>query len=346
MISEKEKITNIIKLSQNENPFGASPLALKAIEENYSEIYRYPNIINETLRNKLAEKYNKLPENIVISAGSVDLVDIIIKAFVGFDDNLVTSNLTFVAYALLAKIHKRECKFAGLLNYTISCDNIFSLCDEKTRVVFIANPNNPTGTMIPGNSLKEFLKTLPSRIFVIIDEAYAEYVTDRSYPDSFELQKTFPNLIILRTFSKIYGLAGMRIGYAIAHPDIIQSLIQHRTPFSINNLANLAASAALDDTDFTRECAIVNQRERNFLYNELKNLGFEAVPSNGNFIFIDCPTVDEKSTILTSLKKEGILARDLELFGTKTGFRISIGRPENNRYLIKCLKQILLYSKK
>ncbi len=342
MISEKEKITTIIKLSQNENPFGVSPLALKAIADNYHEIYRYPDIIQETLRSKLAHKYNKLPENIVISAGSADLVDLIIKAFVGFNENIVTSHLTFVVYGLLAKIHKRQCKRADLVNYTISCDNIISLCDEKTRVVFIANPNNPTGTMISDNSLRELLQTLPSKIFVAIDEAYAEYVTDKSYPNSFDLQKTYPNLIILRTFSKIYGLAGMRIGYAIAHPDIIHSLMQNRTPFSINSLANLAASAALDDTEFIRECAIINQRERTFLYDEITNLGFNAVPSNGNFIFIDFQTVEKKTTILTSLKKEGILARDLELFGTKTGLRISVGHPEDNRYLIKCLKQIML----
>lgn len=342
MIPDKNKVASIIKLSQNENAFGASPLALKAIAEHYPSIYRYPELIPKALTSKLTQKYKCMPDNIVMAGGSVELIDLIFKAFVGIDENFVTAQITFVAYFLLAKVHRRECRRAELVDYTLDINNIIALCDKKTKVVFVANPNNPTGTIISHDALHTLLQTLPRDILVVIDEAYAEYVTDTVYPDSFELQKTFPNLIILRTFSKIYGLAGLRIGYAIAHPERIQSLHQHRTPFSVNRLSVIAASAALDDTEFIQECALLNEKERNFLYHELKNMGLNTVPSHGNFIFVDCGTAEERLRIQSSLKNDGILVRDLTLFGAETGLRISVGRPEENQYLVKSLRKMSL----
>ncbi|MHC4582710.1 MAG: pyridoxal phosphate-dependent aminotransferase, partial [Planctomycetota bacterium] len=212
VILEKETVDRMIKLSQNENPFGASPRALKAIADNYRSVYRYPDVKHDELKDRLARKFNVSPDHIVVAAGAVAVVDLAIKALVGFDDNVVTAEKTFVAYKLLAGINRRECKSAPLAGNTISLDNVGSLCDGKTRVLFIANPNNPTGTILPHAEVSEFLKALPRRIVVVLDEAYAEYVTDSAYPDSFQLQKEFENLVILRTFSKIYGLAGLRIG--------------------------------------------------------------------------------------------------------------------------------------
>lgn len=342
MILEKERIASMIKLSQNENPFGASPLALKAIAENYSSVQRYPEIVHEALKCKLAQKYDTSSDRVVISAGSIEIVDMAIKAFVGFDENIVTAETTFVAYGLLSKINGRACRGAKLVDNTIDIGNMISLCDDKTKVLFIANPNNPTGTIISHDSLNKLLETLPPHIFVVIDEAYAEYVNDTTYPDSFELQKRFPNLIILRTFSKIYGLAGLRIGYAIAHPDIIQSLGQSRTPFSVNRLANAAALAALDDTEFVKECVSINEEERTFLYDELKSMGFKVIPSQGNFIFVDFDNSAEKEEVYNLLKNAGVLVRRLELFGAEMGLRISVGRPEENQHLVKSLKQAKL----
>lgn len=332
----------MIKLSQNENPFGASPLALKAIADNCQSISRYPDIVHEALVNKLAQKYSSLPENIVLAAGSTDLVELIIKAFVGVDENIVTSDITFVAYELLARVHKRELRRAKLVDHTTSVGNVISLCNENTKVVFIANPNNPTGTILSHASMSEFLQTLAPNILVVLDEAYAEYVTDPAYPDSSELQRRFPNLIILRTFSKIYGLAGLRIGYAIAHSDITESLLSHRTPFSVNRLAAPAALAALDDTDFIEKCAAINEKERTFLYHELENIGLHTVASQGNFVFVELRTVEEKRQVYDALKNDGILARDLKPFGTEMGLRISVGRPEENQHLIERLKQLSL----
>ena len=336
--SDKERIARMIKLSQNENPFGVSPMALEAIADSYHSVYRYPDNGHEGLRGKLAGKYDVSPDNIVIGAGSVAIVDLAIKTFAGSDENVVTSHGTFVAYNLLAEINRRECRRAKLTDNTFSPDNVISLCDDKTRVMFVANPNNPTGTILSHTALSELLAALPPRIFVVVDEAYAEYVKDESYPDSFELQKRFKNLIILRTFSKIYGLAGLRIGYAIAHPDITRLLGKNRTPFSVNRLAATAASAAIDDTEFAKKCAAINHRERATLCRELKGMGLNAVPSHGNFVFLECSDQKEKESIYKLLEADGIIVRDLGAFGIETGLRISVGRPEENLRLVNSLK--------
>jgi histidinol-phosphate aminotransferase len=338
--TEKEKAVEIIKLSQNENPFGASPKALKAIEDFYRSVFRYPDVFYNELKQKLSIKHNVSPENIIMSAGSVALMDMSIKSFVEFDQNVITSEKTFVAYELLAKINRRECRCAELVENTISLNSFLSLCDDKTRLMFIANPNNPTGTIIDHDDFKEFLDKVPSNVMVVSDEAYSEYVTDPTYPDSLQLQKTYKNLIIFHTFSKIYGLAGLRIGYAIAAPDVAQQLELCRTPFSVNSLASAAASAALDDTEYIQECISINEKERAFLYNELVNLGFKVTPSQGNFILVEFDKPDERDKIYTLLEGEGILVRKLEPFGIDLGLRISVGRPKDNQHLVKILKLI------
>jgi histidinol-phosphate aminotransferase len=244
-----------------------------------------------------------------------------------------------VAYGTLSKINRRECRFAKLVDNIVSLDNILTLCDDKTKLLFIANPNNPTGTIISHHPFSKFLEKLPSTLIVGIDEAYVDYVNDPSYPDSFELRKHFPNLVILRTFSKVYGLAGLRIGYAVAHADVIKALEQSRTPFSVISLAAIGALAALDDTEYIRECITINEKERDSLYNELTGLGFNVTPSQANFLMMEFDDNDDKEDVYNLLVKSGILVRRLEPFGVEMGLRIGIGRPEDNRILIEILKQ-------
>ncbi|UCH85258.1 MAG: aminotransferase class I/II-fold pyridoxal phosphate-dependent enzyme, partial [Candidatus Latescibacterota bacterium] len=202
------------------------------------------------------------------------------------------------------------------------------------------NPNNPTGTIFSHAQLSKFLNDLPRHIVVVLDEAYAEYVTDSAYPDSLQLQKEFENLVILRTFSKIYGLAGLRIGYGIAHPDIIRSLRNSYTQFSVNRLASAAALAALDDAEFVEECADINERERTILCKELKRMGFDVTPSQGNFLMVEFAETGEMEKIFETLKDAGIAVRPLGPFGVEKGLRISVGRPEENKKLIGCLKEV------
>ena len=341
MKSPQGKTDKIVKLSQNENPFGASPLALKALEKNFHSVNRYPGLIHEDLRIKLAEKHNIATDNIVVSAGSVEVMDMAIKAFVGFDKNVVTSEKTFVAYKLLTKIHKRECRLAKLVNNTVNVGNIISMCDDKTMLIFIANPNNPTGTIITHDSLHKLLKAIPSQVIVVIDEAYIEYVNDTSYPHSLELQKIYPNLIILRTFSKIYGLAGLRIGYGITHTDVRAKLIKHKTPFSISSLSNVAAIASLDDEEFVEKSISVNEKERAFLQDAFTNMGLNVTPSQSNFLCLEFDNLYEKEEIHKLLGNVGIIIRDLEPFGIENGLRTSVGRPDENIKLVNCLSDFV-----
>lgn len=331
--------SRVIKLSQNENAFGAPPKALRAIEKHYYDVFRYPDVLHHELRQKLANKHCVTPDNIIVSAGSIELIDISIKTFVKGDENIVAPEVTFEGYKYLAKANGRPCKLAALTGNTIDLRNMLSCCDESTRIIFMANPNNPTGTLVTHNDMQDFLETLDSDIYVVSDEAYAEYVTDEDYPNSIELQKIFPNLIILHTFSKIYGIAGLRIGYAIAHPNIIQALMQHRTPFSVNSLAMAAALAALDDSEYIAQCVAVNAEERMYLYSELKSMGFAAIEPKGNFIFIEFGGTDEKDKVCDLLRDEGVLIRTLKPFGAENGLRITVGRPEDNRFLVSVLRR-------
>jgi len=335
-----ENISGIIKLSQNENPFGPSPRAVQALSKHHDTIFRYPPLFHQDLAEKLAGRFERQPENITLSAGSVELVDVIIKSFVGEGENVVTSDVTFVAYPLLSKILGRECRRAPMVNFTNSPSDLAEACDERTKVVFIANPNNPTGTIISHSQLEAFLGAVPATTKVVIDDAYAEYVTDATYPDSLALQEKFDNLIVLRTFSKIYGLAGLRIGYAISSPDVIQVLRAHRTPFTVTRLAAVAASAAMDDSDYTGECAGVNDRERALLFEKFRDMGLTTVPTHGNFMYVEFSDADEKLRVLNSLAKEDILVRDMGPFGAQGGLRISVGRPEENRKLVDSLSRL------
>ncbi|NQT35001.1 aminotransferase class I/II-fold pyridoxal phosphate-dependent enzyme, partial [bacterium] len=208
------------------------------------------------------------------------------------------------------------------------------------RLVFLANPNNPTSTMISHTELKEFMRQIPPDVYVVSDEAYAEYITADDYPDTLELQKIYPSLLIFKTFSKIYGLAGLRIGYAVTHPDVIKSLLPYKMPFSVTNLAAIAASAALDDTEYMEKCATINAEERDFLYTELSGMGFDITVPHGNFVFIDLSSAEEREKVDTHLRNKGISVRPLEPFGSETALRITVGQPEENRHLIKSLKQM------
>ena len=342
MRSKTEKLAEIIKLSQNENAYGTPPLALKAIKDHCKSVFRYPDVHQVDLRQKIADKFDVTPDSVVISAGSVALMDMSIKAFVNSDENVVTAAVTFPGYKIMAEINRRTCKFASLVNHTIDLDNMLSQCDDKTKVVFIANPNNPTSTMFFHNDLERFLQSVNAGVYVVSDEAYAEYVTDEDYPDTLELLKIHRNLIIFRTFSKIYGLAGLRIGYAIAHPEVIKSLMRCKTPFSISSLANAAASAAMDDTEYVEKCAAVNAVERTWFCDELKNLGFNAIPPKANFIYIEFSKPGDNEKICDMLKNDGILARPLGPFGAENGLRISVGRPDENRRVIARLKRMEL----
>src|ERR1035437_434242 len=220
----------IIKLSANENFYGCSPLVIKALSENLDNIYLYPDYHQNELKNKIAEINNVSPSNIMLGVGSVGIIDVIIRLLVKPDEEIITFERSFVAYGQLSNLYNKKILFAPLDNYTCNPSQLFPFLNDKTKLIFIANPNNPTGTIIGHQTLEKFLNEVSNDIYVVIDEAYLEYATDVCFPNTIKLLKKFPNLIILRGFSKVYGLAGLRIGYGIANEKTASFLESHRLP--------------------------------------------------------------------------------------------------------------------
>lgn len=327
----------IVKLSSNENCYGCSPLALEAILKKYKQVYLYPEVNPVALKEKLADKYGVSVKNIITGAGSVGIIDTLIQTFVGPDNEVLTFEKSFIAYGQLSGFHNRKCHFAPLSDLSCNPENLVTFINNKTRLIFIANPNNPTGTIISHTQLSNFLSKISANIIVAIDEAYAEYVTDLSFPNSIQLQHKYPNLVILHSFSKIYGLAGLRIGYAIAEENIATKITQYQIPFSLNYLSYTAAIAALNDTGFICESAKLNAEQRDYLEYELNKLGYNTIPSQSNFIYLWFDTDAEKQKIFDILFQNGIIICDMQIFGQAKALRITIGEKEINKKIISLI---------
>ena len=326
-----------IRLAQNENPYGASPKAISAIQENLSLVSIYPDVKQQELRQLLAEKAKVDITNIVVGAGSVSIIETMIKTFVNKDEHIVFPKISFTAYKVLAEIYGVNFRSAEMNNYITDLSIISKSCDDKTKLVFLANPNNPTGTIFHHDELVKFLQQINPNTLVIIDEAYFEYVNDPSFPNSLELLNNYPNVVILRSFSKIYGLAGLRIGYGVAHQNIINKIENQRTPFTVNILATVAAIASFKDDDFIEYSIKSNDEQRNYLYISLKNLGFNVLPSQSNFLYLYFYTKLERDVIYDQLIDAGLQTRKMEPFGDEKALRISIGDENANQKIIICL---------
>ena len=333
---DKKTREDIIKLSQNENPFGASPYALKAIREHELSINRYPEPHSSTLKTELADHFGLTPDNIFVSAGSIEALDILIRNFIGKGENLIIPKLTFVACKIITEVFGVETKFSEMRDYNIDIGSIIENQDEQTRMIIVASPNNPTGTIITEKELIRLLENVSPHTFVIVDEAYCEYVSDVDYPDTIGLQNIYPNLIVLRTFSKIYGLAGLRVGYAIATKEIVEQLEHYQPPFTVNRLATVAASASIKDKQYVNDSFKVNMETRSIIEKEIKGLGYNIVPSQGNFIFIHFDSIEERNLIFDRLNSKNVFARKMDYFGDPQAFRLTIPKPRNCQSVIDC----------
>lgn len=331
----------MIKLSANENYYGCSPSVKKSIEENANSISIYPDYQQLPLKEKISGKWNVSVSQIMLGVGTVGIIDAIIRLLVKSDEEIITFERSFVAYGQLANLYNKKIHFAPLNNFSCDTTAIFSLINEKTKVIFIANPNNPTGTIISKQILEDLLQKVPKSIYVVIDEAYLEYVTDTSFPNTIELLPQYENLIILRGFSKIYGLAGARIGYGIANEKIASMIEGFRLPFSINTLSSKAAKAALEDQKFVNECCEKNKIEREFLYTEIKKLGYLVIPSHGNFLFVYFESNVEKETVFNALSQDGLSVCNLKVFGQENSLRIGLGDRETNKKILQSLNRCL-----
>jgi len=332
-------LKEVIKLASNENPLGPSPKALAALKKAAKEINRYPDAQSFYLKKKLAKSLGVEPGNLVLGNGSDELIDIIIKTFVEPEEAIVTSEATFLEYGIIAQVNGRRVKKAPLSYFKYDLGAIVKLLDAKTKLVFIANPNNPTGTYVNRKEVDEFLKKVPDNTVVVFDEAYDTFIDVNDYPDTLKYLKARKNIIILKTFSKAYGLAGVRIGYAITNAELASYMERVRQPFNVNSLAQAAASAALEDKKFlvkTRKAVLEGKK---FLYAEFSKMGLGYVPSVANFILLDSGR--DGVEIFKTMLRFGVIVRDMQQYGLKNYIRVTIGTKKENERLIRVLKKIL-----
>lgn len=332
-------LKKVIKLASNENPLGPSPRALSGVRKALCRINRYPEGSCFYLRQRLSKKLNVKPASIIFGNGSDEIIDIIIKAFCGPDDEVMTSGITFLEYKIITQQNGRKVKTIPLKDFKYDLQRIKKNISPKTKVIFIANPNNPTGTYVNRYEVDKFLDGLAGDIVVVFDEAYLEFVENKDFPLSLNYFKDGKNVIILRTFSKIYGLAGLRIGYGIAREEFIRYMERARQPFNVNTLAQEAALAALDDTTFIRKAQRAVREGKKYLYSELDRLKIKYIPSAANFILIDLRQDGLK--IFNKLLKEGVIVRDMRQYGLKDFIRVTIGTEKENRKFVEALKKVL-----
>jgi len=327
----------IRRLSQNENPLGISPMVTKVIVDHGNTINLYPESYNN-LETKIANKYGVKSENVFLSAGLVEAFNILIKDMVATDENMLVSEVAFIAYRLMATMAGTNIKLIPVQDYHHNIEGHIKECNSKTKLIIIDNPSNPMGTIISHSKLAHLLDSVPSSTLVVVDEAYAEYVEDASYPNTLSLLGSYPNLIITRSFSKIYGLAGLRIGYTIASKEVIEEMKANQLPFTVNRMALIAASTALDDEGYVKECFSKNKEEKVRLYQGLKDLNIDVIYSQSNFLFLPFETSQARDNLYNHLFEAGIETTKTDGFGDDCGLRISIGLASDTIAVLDCLR--------
>ena len=332
-------LKKVIKLASNENSWGVSPKALSALKSALSRVNRYPDAQGFYLKKRLASFFGLLPENFVLGNGSDELIDLTIKTLLEADENMVTSEGTFLEYEIIAQVNDRKVKKAPLSYFKYDLAAMLKLVDKKTKLVFIANPNNPTGTYVTAKEVAEFMNALPERVVVVFDEAYDAFIDVDDYPSSLSYLKKKKKVIILKTFSKAYGLAGLRLGYAIASPELTVYLERMRQPFNVNLLAQAAGLAALEDKEFLAKTRRLTLAGKDFIYQELSKMGLGYVPSVANFILIDVGK--DSREVFKACLKYGVIIRDMCQYGLKNFIRVTIGTPKENQRFLRVLKKVL-----
>lgn len=339
-VSELERelgITDSIKLASNENPLGPSPTVMGVLPTLAADICRYPDGGGYDLSNALSEKHDIDPACITLGNGSNDVLDMVARVFLTQGKESVFSEHAFAVYPLSSLAVGATLKMVSAKNYGHDLDAMLAAITEATGVVWIANPNNPTGTWLKRDELYNFIKAVPSKVIVVLDEAYIEYVHEEDYPDGSQWLSEFPNLIVTRTFSKAYGLAALRVGYALSHPDVADLLNRVRQPFNVNSYAQAVATAALGDQEYIKDSVQLNDEGMAQITEGLDELGLSYIPSVGNFIAVDFARPAEEADM--ALLKQGIITRPIANYGLPTFLRVSIGSwDENRRFLLAASK--------
>lgn len=331
-------IANSIKLASNENPLGPSPKALAAIRAKLDDLNLYPDGDCFYLKSGLAEKLGVAPEQLIFGNGSNEIIELAVRAFLRPGDHAVMARQAFVVYQLIVQAVGGKSVQVPLREYTHDLTAIAAAVTADTKMVFLANPNNPTGTIYRRAEWEQFLAKVPQDVLLIVDEAYFEYVQDPGYPDSLKYQSDSRPMLTLRTFSKLYGLAGLRVGYGVGPREIIAMMQRVRQPFNVNAPAQWAALAALGDGDHVQRSLAVNREGLEFLAGEFKKLGLEFVPSHGNFVLV---RVGKGQEVFKQLLSQGVIVRPMGGYQFPEHVRVTVGTMDENRKFVGALEKVI-----
>lgn len=332
-------LTDIVKLASNENPLGPSPKAIEAMKKAVEKVSLYPDGTCFALRNAVAAHLGIQPDYLSFGAGSDELIREIGTAFLEDGDCVIQGDPTFSQYEGAATVNDCPCASVPFKGYDYDLDGLISCLDSRTKLVFIANPNNPTGTMLTHNQVETLIAKMPERAILVLDEAYNEYIERPDFPNSLPWVLEGRNIILLRTFSKVYGLAGLRLGYAIARPELIGYIERVRLPFNVSSVAQVAAIASLPDQEHVEKSRRLNSEGKAYLYREFGRLGLPYAPSEANFVWVDLRR--DSVEVFKALLQKGVIIRTGDIFGCPTHARVTIGKPEDNRRFIQALEEVL-----
>lgn len=339
-VKKEFNLTKVVKLASNENPYGCSKKAKQAILDELDQLAIYPDGYSALLRTHVAKHVGVNEEELIFGNGSDEVVQIICRALLNPQTNTVMAAPTFPQYKHNAVIEGAEIREVPLVNGDHDLDAMLSQIDENTTVLWVCTPNNPTGTYVKKQALIDFLSNVPKHVLVVVDEAYYEYVVAEDYPQTVPLLRDYPNLMILRTFSKAYGLAALRIGYGIANADLIQKIEPAREPFNTSRVAQAAAIAALEDPEFITECINKNKQGLKQFYQFCEELKLDYYPSEGNFILIDFKR--DSDEVFQALLKKGYIVRSGNALGFPTHLRITVGTEQQNSEIIEILRDFVV----
>jgi histidinol-phosphate aminotransferase len=331
-------LTRIAKLASNENPLGTSPKALEAMQRSLANLNFYPNG-GLTLREVLAGEFDLKVENVIAGSGSEGIMSNIIRAFLCDEDEVLTTDAAFIGFQVLARSRGVKYRTVSYRDWHYDLEALAAQINENTKIIYLANPNNPTGTIFTRHQFDEFYRHVPERVLIILDEAYFEYAKDNPrYPDSMHYR--YDNVITLRTFSKVYGLAGARIGYGFAHEELIRNLLKVKLPFEPSTPAQAAGIAALSDHEFLHRSLELNARGLQYLTEELQSLGLTVVPSQANFVMIVMPSEGDATRTFEDLLSQGVVVRPLKAFGLPNCLRISTGTDADNQLCLEAFHRL------
>ncbi|MFN3581969.1 MAG: histidinol-phosphate transaminase [Pseudomonas sp.] len=333
------RAADIVKLASNENPLGPSPMAIKAIEAALPELTRYPDGNGFALKQALSARLGLNPAMITLGNGSNDILELVTRAFVSPEHEVVFSEHAFAVYPIVTQAVGARAVVVPARDWGHDLDAMAAAITPATRLVFVANPNNPTGTWIERAALERFLAQVPEQVIVVLDEAYTEYVETGDVPNGLDYLKQYSNLLVSRTFSKAYGLAALRLGYGMCQPDIADALNRVRQPFNVNSLALAAALATLEDDAYLAESRRINREGMLQLEAGFASMQLQWIPSRGNFIAVDLGR--EAAPIYQALLRQGVIVRPVANYGMPNHLRVSIGLPEENQRFLAVLRQVL-----